>query len=71
MQAGWKNERTIALCTNWRRSSSANQNSVLRKEYRREDQYLSIEMQPEINESLVKAKQSDTFDYSLTPYAPN
>jgi len=30
----------------WRRSSSANKNSVLRKEYRREDQYLSIEIQP-------------------------
>jgi len=30
----------------WRRSSSANKNSVLREEYRREYQYLSIEIQP-------------------------
>ena len=29
----------------WRRRSAANKNSVLREEYRREDQYLSIEIQ--------------------------
>jgi len=30
------------------------QNSVLRKEYRREDQYLSIEMQPYSQYALVR-----------------
>ena len=30
----------------WRRSSSANKNSVLREEYWRKDQYLSIAIQP-------------------------
>jgi len=46
--------RTIKLCTvyqsciGWRQRSSANKNSVLRKEYRREHQYLSIEIQPYI-----------------------
>jgi len=34
------------LLVGWRRRSSANKNNVLRKEYRREDQYLSIEIQP-------------------------
>jgi len=38
--------RPDRLDSGWRRRSSANKNSVLRKEYRREDQYLSIEMQP-------------------------
>ena len=32
----------------WRRRSAANKNSVLRKEYRREDQHLSSEIQPEV-----------------------
>jgi len=35
----------------WRRRSSVNKNSVLRKEYRREDQYLSIEIQPQVRSS--------------------
>jgi len=38
----------IYIRLGWRRSSSANKNSVLREEYRREDQYLSIEIQPYI-----------------------
>jgi len=36
-----------------RRRSAANKNSVLREEYRREDQYLSIEIQPYTNTHTV------------------